>query len=239
MPKVLITGSGRRLGKGLAAKFAECGWEIGIHYNNSAKGALEFSEELSKKGINTILLHADLRNEQEISNMFDLLKEKSWIPNVLINNSGMFPAKKSISQLKADLWDEVMDINLKSIFLTSKLFAEIADQNAKIINIASIGGIEVWDGRIPYNVSKAGLIKLTEVLSRELAPNISVNCVSPGTLLIDDEPAIEKLISIDKIPAKRYGKVQDIFEAVWFFANCTNYITGNHIIVDGAYRFNR
>ena len=237
--KVLITGSGKRLGKGLALKFAEKKWDVAIHYNNSEESAKNFELKLSKMGIKTILLKADLQNFDEIRNMFDQLRENAWIPDVLINNAGVFPTKSSIAELSSNTWDDVMDINLKATFLTSKLFAEISKENSKIINIASIGGIEVWDKRIPYNVSKAGLIKLTEVLARELSPKICVNCISPGTLLIENEPASEKLISIEKIPALRYGTIDDIFEAVWFFSNCGNYITGNNLVVDGAYRFSR
>ncbi len=239
MSKVLITGSGKRLGKGLALEFAKKGWDVAVHCNSSFHLATETMNEINKLNCNSIILNANLQNFDEVKNLFIKMITEFGVPDVLVNNAGVFPKKRTLSNLSIDEWQETLDTNLNSVLYTSKIFGEIANDGAKIVNIASIGGLEIWNGRIPYNVSKSALITLTEALARELAPKITVNCVSPGTIEIANEPASEKLISIDNIPAKRYGTVYDIFEAVYFFATSNNYITGNNLIVDGAYRFAR
>ena len=239
MSKVLITGSGKRLGKGLALEFAKKGWDVAVHYNSSFHLATETMYEINKLNCNSIILNANLQNFEEVKNLFIKMITEFGVPDVLVNNAGVFPKKRTLSNLSIDEWQETLDTNLNSVLYTSKIFGEIANEGAKIVNIASIGGLEIWDGRIPYNVSKSALITLTEALARELAPKITVNCVSPGTIEIANEPASEKLISTNNIPAKRYGNVFDIFEAVYFFATSNNYITGNNLIVDGAYRFVR
>ena len=88
-----------------------------------------------------------------------------------------------------------------------------------------------------YNVSKAGVLQLTRALARELAPNISVNVVCPGAIYMPSDPSIvdTSLISVEKVPMKRLGSALDVFDAVWFFATASTYITGQSLIVDGGY----
>jgi len=103
-----------------------------------------------------------------------------------------------------------------------------------IINIASLGGLQNWSGYIPYSLSKAGLVKLTYLLSRKLAPKIRVNSIAPGTIVIEgEEIGTPEKISKEKIPLKKYGKPADIIEAIRFILNC-DYLTGHVIPVDGG-----
>src|SRR5690606_4446286 len=141
---------------------------------------------------------------------------------------------------KESLIDDTFDVNLKGELFTSQRFSQLAKPNSRIINIASLGALEIWKGRVPYHISKSALLHLTKAMAVELAPNISVNCVCPGAIHIPEEPAEDSsLISTDKIPMKRYGNVDDIFDAVYFFATCSAYITGQNIIVDGGYHYSR
>lgn len=106
--------------------------------------------------------------------------------------------------------------------------------NPQIINIASLGGLQNWSGYIPYSISKSALIKLTYLLARKLAPKIRVNAIAPGTIIIDgEEKGTPEKTSIEKIPLKKYGKPEDIIEAIKFIINC-NYLTGHVIPVDGG-----
>jgi len=236
MPTVLITGSGRRLGRGLALMFAQKGWDIIIHYNNSEEMAKKTYEEIKNIGVKTYLVKADVSNSFEVSIAFNAIRSHFTFPDVLINNSGIFPEKTNFSVLQEELWDQVINVNLKGEFLCSQLFAKYAKSGSKIINIASLGGFEVWNGRIPYNVSKAGVLQLTKALSRELAPNIAVNSVSPGTIIIPEEPAEDSSnVEVSKIPMGRYGNISDLFDAVYFFATASNFITGQNLSVDGGY----
>lgn len=233
---VFISGSGRRIGRALAVRFAEKGYDVALHYNNSYVTAMETKSLIEARGVECIAVKADVSNYNEYKSAFNTVVDELGIPSVFINNSGIFPAKKPIDKLSIDEWSNTINTNLSSEFYGAKIFADYALHGAKLINIGSLGGLEIWKQRIPYNVSKAGVIQLTKALALELAPKIAVNCINPGTIVIPEEPATDSSeVSINRIPMNRYGTVDDIFEAAYFFATCTQFITGQILNVDGGY----
>lgn len=239
---VLITGSGRRIGRGLAIEFARQGWDIIIHFNKSMVLAEETKKYIEHNfGVKVYLLESDLLKINETVKTFEKFFQEKFVPKVLVNNAGIFPQYTQIQDLNEELFDQTITINLKSYLFISKVFAKYAEEGSKIINIGSLGGIETWKGRIPYNISKSGVIQLTRSLAKELAPKISVNCVNPGTILIPEEPNnIDSApLPIERIPMKRFGTILDLFDAVYFFATCSNFITGQTISVDGGYHLDR
>lgn len=240
MSLVFITGAARRIGRNLAINFAKKGWDIAINYNKSESQAYETRDLCRSYGVKAEIYKADVSDKAKIIIAFDKSISDLGIPNVLINNAGIFPERKNIDEISEKLIDETFGVNLKGEFFTSQYFSQLAKPNSRIINIASLGGLEVWKGRLPYHISKSALLHMTRALAIELAPNISVNSVSPGAIHIPEEPADDSsLISIDKIPMNRYGIADDIFDAVYFFATTTNYITGQNINVDGGYHYSR
>ncbi|MGB9911865.1 MAG: SDR family NAD(P)-dependent oxidoreductase [Candidatus Kapaibacteriota bacterium] len=242
MKLVLITGSGRRIGKGLAIEFARKGWDVIIHYNSSEPTAIETKNYIEKNfGVKVYIFSSDLRNiEKSVSN-FEKVFQEIGTPQVLVNNAAIFPEKRNLNEIDEEIWDTTITINLKAYLFIAKTFAKYASEGARIINIGSLGGIETWRGRIPYNISKAGVIQLTKSLAKELAPKILVNCVNPGTILIPYEPnqIDSPLVPVEKIPMQRYGTILDIFDAVYFFATCSDFITGQILNVDGGYHLDR
>lgn len=232
---VIITGGGRRIGKGLAVEFGKLGWNVGIIYNKSEDSAIKTVDSLRELGVSCYAAKADISNSTEADRAVNSLFNNFGSVDVLINNAAIYPEAHSLQETSYELWHQTINTNLSGMFYTSKSFAATAKANSRIINIASLGAYKIWKQRIPYNVSKAGVIQFTKALALELAPNIAVNSVSPGTIEIIDEPAdAGGLISVSKIPMKRYGKVKDIFDAVYFFATCSLFITGQDIIVDGG-----
>lgn len=239
---VLITGSGRRIGRGLAIEFARQCWNVIIHYNKSKAPANETKHYIEHNfGVKTYLIQSDLQRINETIKKFEKFFEEQCVPDVLVNNAGIFPNYTQIHNLDEDVFDQTIAINLKSHLFVSKIYSKYAKPESKIINIGSLGGLETWKGRIPYNISKTGLIQLTFSLAKELAPKIAVNCVNPGTISLPEEPnnIDSKPISIEKIPMKRYGTILDVFDAVYFFATCSNFITGQILSVDGGYHLDR
>lgn len=237
MPIALITGAGIRLGKALAISFASKGWSVVLHYNKSKEKAEKAAEIVRSYKVDAYLEQADLLNSGEIEGLFLSLQKRGVVPDLLINNAGVFPKKTFLKDLTESLWDEVFAVNLKAQFLCSKEFTKIAKQKGKIINISSFGAFAAWNGRMAYNISKNAVIQLTRSLAKELAPNIQVNCVCPGMIDFPDErnEADKSMFPIQKIPAKRLAIAEDIFEAVYFFASCNDYITGQYLIVDGGF----
>ena len=236
MSIIFITGSGRRLGKGLALEFARKGWDIIIHYNNSVSQAEQTVAQIRELGVRCSSFRADVKDYNAMKSGFDEVVSEIGHPNVLVNNAAIYPASNHLAETELSLWDEVMDTNLKSYFQNAKIFSENAQPGSRIINIASMGAFRIWKGRIPYNVSKAGVVQLTKALALDLAPNIAVNSVSPGSIDIDDDPPAEKLsINTGNIPMQRHGSTVDVFDAVYFFATASLYITGENLCVDGGY----
>jgi NAD(P)-dependent dehydrogenase (short-subunit alcohol dehydrogenase family) len=129
-----------------------------------------------------------------------------------------------------------MNVNARGAFICSKTFTQYANDDSKIVNIVSNGAFGTWKGRMPYNVSKAAALQLTKSLAKELAPKIAVNAVCPGSIFMPEDRSENDTFLINEatIPMKRWGRVEDVFDAVWFFSNCTNYITGQYISVDGG-----
>lgn len=240
MNVVFITGAGRRIGKTLAINFAKKGWDVAINYNTSEKAALETAVICKSYGVRANIYKADVSQKDEMIKAMDKAIVELGLPDVLVNNAGVFPERTKLEDIDESLIDDTFSVNLKGEFFTSQYFSQLAKPNSRIINIASLGAFEIWKGRLPYHISKSALVHMTRALAIELAPNISVNSVSPGAIQVIDDPAIDSsLISIEKIPMKRYGTPDDIFDAVYFFATTNSYITGQNITVDGGYHYAR
>ncbi len=236
MKKILITGGAKRLGAALVEKFHEKGHQVCFFYNTSVLSA----SELEKKLLGTKAIHCNLRETNSIEEAYNQAENFFGLPDVLINNSGIFPPAKKVEDISEEDWDTAFDVNLKGHFFISKAYytsLKLNNKRGRIINIASLGGVEIWDNKIQYNVSKSGLVTLTKAMARNMAPSVSVNCISPGSLDLSQASTYEDspYISAERIPMLRHGNAQDIFEIVDFFANCTDYITGQNIIVDGGF----
>jgi len=238
---VFITGGARRLGRGLALAFAEQGWNTAFSYFSSEDKSKTTFDEIISRGVKTYKFKADLRDYNSIETGFSKMISDFQTPDVIINNAGIFPPKQILDQIDVSEWNNIMNSNLNSVFHVSKIFSKYAKPNSAIINIASIGAFEIWSGRIPYHVSKSAVIQLTKALARELAPRITVNCVSPGTINISDEPDEKHvpIINESKTPMKRNAKINDVFDACFFFAEKRGFITGENLIVDGGYNLTR
>lgn len=235
MAKILITGATSKIGRKVALEFAKKGFDLALHYNKSQDIANELKRKLEAFRIGTILLRADVTKSNEVEYLFDEIKKKFGKLDVLINNLGVFPEKIDFKQIEEEQWDRIFAINLKSVFLFSQLFAKQDIDSGKIINIASVGGLEHWKGSLLYNVSKSALIHLTKSLAIELAPNITVNCISPGIIKSEDE-TID--IPETKIPMQKYGSSKDILNGIMYFIE-NEYVTGQNIIIDGGYHLKR
>lgn len=238
---VLVTGGAKRIGAEISQHFALKKWNVIIHYNKSEYSAIDLSEKIISNGGVACTIKADLRNEDEIINMFRFSINKYNGLNVLVNNAGVFPERKELIETSIDFWKDILDTNLNSHFLTSREFARYVKQisisnknnyDYKIINIASVGGLKHWKNRVSYNVSKSAAIHLTKSLAKELAPEISVNCVCPGLIKIEDDEILD--VPEIRVPMRRYAGAEEVAETVYYFATCSQYITGQVLTVDGG-----
>lgn len=232
MRTVLITGGAVRLGKSLALNFAKNGFRVAFSYYRSESEAEKTREEINKFQPSSIAIKADLRDSVQIKKMFERTFAEMGKIDVLINNAGYFPKPSSLQELEEEIWDETFNINLKAAFLCSKEFSKQEGDDLRIVNIASVGALKHWKGRITYNTSKSALVHLTKSLALDLAPKIAVNSISPGMIDFGSEEDFK--LELENIPMKAFATPEEIFSAVQFFVNCTKNITGQNLCVDGG-----
>lgn len=234
---VFITGSGRRIGRNLALRFAGKGWNVVVHYRTAHEGAERTLADIQDSGGEGVLVQGDVRRPDDMRRCVEEGAERFGRIDLLVNNAGIYPDPVPLLDVEESMWRQVIETNLYGEFFTAQAVARVMMQQGtkgSIVNIASLGAFQTWKNRIPYNVSKGGVIHLTRALARALAPDITVNAVAPGVILIPDEPAAGSLLSPERIPMRRHGSTDDIFNAVWFLGVEATYITGQVILVDGG-----
>jgi NAD(P)-dependent dehydrogenase (short-subunit alcohol dehydrogenase family) len=232
----LITGSGKRLGREIALALSGNGYNVVVNYLKSSKEAKDLVKEISKGGSSAISIKADVTKSSEVKRLYKQVIGKYGRVDVLINNAAIFE-KTSMGFLNEKKWQKTIDTNLKSCFLCSmEAFKYMKKQKTgRIINISSIGGYRPFKNYLPYCVSKAGVIMLTECLAKEMAPDIIVNGIAPGMIQFSEESKkLNEILNIEKIPLKRYGKPKDLTDLILFLINSGSYITGQTVIVDGG-----
>ena len=237
----LVTGCDTGLGQGMAIGLAEAGCDI-VGVNR--KIPHETAKRVEALGRRFHPIQADLRDQQQLTSIVDQAVAKMGHLDILINNAGTIRRCDAIDFSEKD-WDEVMDLNLKSLFFLSQAVARqfIAQgSGGKIINIASMlsyqGGI-----RVPsYTASKSGVMGLTRLLANEWAKhNINVNAIAPGYMATNNtqqlrEDAERNQEILDRIPAARWGTPEDLQGAAVFLASsAADYINGYTLAVDGGW----
>ncbi len=234
--RVLITGGVRRLGLHIALGFAERGSILGLNYHRASEREADHAQsECLKHGAKQVfLLKGNITVEAE-SVVHRFAKLAGEI-DIVVNNAGVFPKRESLSDLTPKQFQQTLDLNLMAPFAIARAAIQhFPAQGGAIVNLASLGGVQIWKERIDYNVSKSALITLTKALARELAEKrITVNVVAPGAIQIDSETEAKIGIAEDRIPLGRYGNPQDIARAVLYFAFDAPYVTGQCLVVDGG-----
>lgn len=232
----LVTGGAKRVGRAISLQLAERGANLVINYNSSKKEADEVAGLILKKGRTAIGVKADVSKADEVAKLVDVALSNFERVDILVNNAAIF-FKTPFLEITEEDWDLSMNINLKSAFLCSQKVAKVMLEqgSGKIINIAdSGGGIKGWKSYVPYCVSKAGVIMLTKTMAKALAPNIQVNAVGPGPVLLPEYyNEEEKRRAIESTLLKRLGSPDDVAKAVIFLVE-SDYITGEMIAVDGG-----
>jgi NAD(P)-dependent dehydrogenase (short-subunit alcohol dehydrogenase family) len=230
MKTVLVTGGAKRIGRGIALAVFQAGYRVAIHYGTSEKNARETAEQCG----GAPLFRANLENVDEIRRMFAEVGERCGGLYGLVNNAARFQRRDALEMTEAD-WDFIHSVNLKATFFCCQQGALLMKKSAsgRIVNISSLGGIRPWADHAHYCASKAGVIMLTKALAKAFAPGITVNSVAPGVILSSpDEPRTQDLIAAT--PAQRRGTVEEVADAVLYFLNASDFITGQVLAVDGG-----
>jgi len=239
MKTALITGGAHRIGQQICRTLHQANFNIIIHYNSSELAAQNLADEL-----NSIRASSATTRQALLSNMEDIEQLCKSIDSldVLINNASVF-YPTPISRLNSSDYQNIMNTNLMGpLFLSSTLSAKLTQNQGCIINIVDIHGDRPLRNHTIYNISKAAIGMMTKTLAKELAPNIRVNGVSPGSILWPENAAeltsSQKQSMLEKIALNKQGSAQDIAKTVLFLIQ-SNYITGQIVAVDGGRSLNQ
>lgn len=236
----LVTGASRGIGREIALEFAREGADVVVNYAGSEAKAKEVAEEIQAMGRSAIVYQCNVANSEEVQNMVKHTMGHFGKLDILVNNAGI-TRDNLLMRMKDDEWDDVINTNLRSVFLTTKAVTRqmMKQRSGKIINVASIVAISGNPGQANYVAAKSGVIGLTKTTAKELASRgITTNAIAPGfitTDMTDKLPEDLKAEMLKQIPLARLGQPQEVAKVALFLASeDSNYVTGQTIHVDGG-----
>jgi NAD(P)-dependent dehydrogenase (short-subunit alcohol dehydrogenase family) len=237
----LITGSGSGMGRGIAARFAEAGASVMLHYHTSASGAEALAAHIRGRGGRAATSAADVTSPKRVAELVESTVETFGGLDILINNAGIYPLA-GVIEMSVDAWDEVLDADLKSVFLCTQAAARrmIAQgSGGAIVNITSIEAENPAPRHSHYNAAKGGVLMYTRAAASELGPyNIRVNAVAPGLIWregLDQSWPDGVARYLATAPLGRLGQPEDVADACLFLASpAARWITGASLTVDGG-----
>ena len=240
MSTALITGASRGIGKELALRLAEEGYDIVVNYLFEEEDYAGTVAEIEKKGVKAVAIKADVSKFNEVETMMKETVETFGAIDVLVNNAGI-TRDGLLARMKEEDFDAVLSVNLKSVFNCCRHAVPymMKQKHGRIISMTSVVGLSGQGGQTNYSASKAGIIGFTKSLAKEIGSrNITVNAVAPGfveTPMTDEMPEKARADVLGSIPLRRGGTVQDIADAVAFLASDqASYITGHVLSVNGG-----
>jgi NAD(P)-dependent dehydrogenase (short-subunit alcohol dehydrogenase family) len=236
----VVTGGSRGLGREMILGFARHGADVVI-----ASRKLDTCEALAKEveaetGRDALAVACHVADWAQCDALYEAVYERFGRCDVLVNNAGMSPLYDSVVDVTEELWDKVLNVNLRGPFRLSSLFGTrmAADTGGSIINVSSVAAVQPTPIEVPYGAAKAGLHNLTIGLSRTLAPKVRVNCIMPGPFLTDISKAWPEAFHEQlarSVPLGRGGEPDEVVGAALYFASdASRYTTGAVLKIDGG-----
>ena len=236
----LVTGASRGIGREIALELARQGADIAVNYSGSEERANAVVAEIKEMGRHAIAVQCDVSNSESVAKMVKETIEAFGKLDILVNNAGI-TKDNLLMRMKEEEWDDVININLKGVFLCTKAVTRqmMKQRSGRIINISSIVGVSGNPGQANYVAAKSGVIGLTKTSAKELASRgITVNAVAPGFITTDMTDKLQddvKEAMLKQIPLARFGEPSDIANVVVFLASEeSRYMTGQTLHVDGG-----
>jgi NAD(P)-dependent dehydrogenase (short-subunit alcohol dehydrogenase family) len=237
----LITGSGSGIGRGIAARFAEAGAAVMLHYHTSADGAEGLVGQIRARGGRAVSSAADVTSPAGVTRLVQVTVETFGRLDILVNNAGIYPLA-GVIEMSVEAWDEVLDADLKSVFLCTQAAARqmtAQGSGGAIVNITSIEAENPAPRHSHYNAAKGGVLMYTRAAAFELGPyQIRVNAVAPGLIWkegLDQSWPDGVARYLATAPLGRLGQPEDIADACLFLASpAARWITGASLTVDGG-----
>ncbi len=232
----VVTGAGVRVGKAVALELAAQGASVVVHYFQSREGAEATAAAVRAAGARAQLAQADLTDSAQVSAVFAAADALGGC-DLLVNSAAVFE-RAALEDIDDAAWRRMLDANLTAPFYCCRAAAPSLRRKGRgdIVNILDVGGgLRAWKSYAHYCAAKAGLAMLTKCLALELAPEIRVNGVAPGTVVFPESYSEdERRAAVAKIPLGRIGDAGDVAKAVVFLASGSTFVTGQILAVDGG-----
>lgn len=236
----VVTGASRGIGAAIAQTLAEAGAKVVVNYSGSREKAEAVVNAIQEAGGEAIAFQANVSDSAAVKAMIEETMNTFGSVDILVNNAGI-TRDNLIMRMKDDEWDDVINTNLKGVFITTKAVTrQMMKQRAgRIVNIASIVGVSGNPGQANYVAAKAGVIGLTKTTAKELATRgITVNAVAPGFITTDMTEKLPEDVQsamLGQIPLARFGQPGDVAKAVLYLASDdASYVTGQTLHIDGG-----
>jgi NAD(P)-dependent dehydrogenase (short-subunit alcohol dehydrogenase family) len=186
---VFVTGGARRLGRAIALTLAQAGADVAISYRSSESDAAATAAAIAALGRKSLAIPCDVRSEPSVRAAVAQVTAAFGRLDILVNNAAVF-ASAALESLTLDQWDTVFETNARGPFLVAReALPHLRKAQGRIINMGSLGGLHAWAGHAHYCASKAALHMLTQAMAKAFAPDVSVNCVAPGWIALQEVPA--------------------------------------------------
>lgn len=230
--RALVTGGAVRVGRAISLALGRAGYAVAVHFHGAGDAAEEVVGELRAMGREAVALRADLSRPEEIRSLFERLRgEAGWAGlGLLVNNAATFPRARP-GEVGPEAWDEVFAVNLRAPFFCAVEARRLMADGGCIVNIADVAAFEAWPAYVPYAATQAGLVSITRGLALAWAPEVRVNAVAPGTVLLPEGE--EKEAAARRTALGRVGTPEDVADAVLYLAGAS-FVTGEVVRVDGG-----
>jgi NAD(P)-dependent dehydrogenase (short-subunit alcohol dehydrogenase family) len=228
----IVTGGARRVGRAMSVALAEAGADVVVNYNDSADEARSAVGEIEALGRRAIAVQADVARADDVRRLVTATERAFGRLDILVNSASLFE-RAPFLEITSEDWERVLGVNLTGPFLLSQAAAPLLarDGGGVIINIVDLSALQPWPSFAHHAVSKAGLLHLTRVLARALAPDVRVNAIAPGTVLppegMEGEDGSERRL------VERTGQPDDVTAALLYLVR-SDFVTGENLVVDGG-----
>jgi len=232
----LVTGAAHRVGRAIAVALAREGAQIAVHHHGASDAAPATVQELSELGVTAHAFRANLVEPAAPATLVAAVTEHFGALDLLVNSAAVM-LRTPIGEVTSEEWDAMFALNLRApFFLAQASVPSLRRNQGAIVNIADLAAFETWPAYVPHSITKAGVVQLTRALAHALAPDIRVNAVAPGAVLLPADWSEESAAHlVATTPLRRLGSPEDIGAAVVYLATA-NYVTGETLVVDGGRR---
>ncbi len=239
----LVTGAAHRVGRALALALASRGMRLAIHYHASEEEARATARDAGRAsgGAEAWTVRADLGESAAPERLVNEVASHFGSLDVLVNSAAIM-VRTPLDEVTPEEWDRTLHLNLRAPFFCARAAARVmrrgeapaSGARGVIVNIADLAGLESWPGYIPHGISKAGVIHMTTSLARVLAPEIRVNAIAPGAVLLPESWGPEDAAHLERTtPLHRLGSPDDVAQALLYLLEA-DYVTGETLVVDGG-----